>query len=107
MKKVIAWILLVLTVAVFVYGICFTIALSIECKRISAELVEERVGGIEVFRIPYDALAIGVIFTFVVGGILTILTWNIGKTHIMKLIPITLFTLFLAVTFGCFCYIIA
>lgn len=107
MKKIISWILLVLTVAVLAFGIYFTVDCSITCKQISAELAAEEIGGIEVFRIPYHALALGVIFTFVVGGILTILTWNIGKTRIMKIIPITLFVLFLAVTFGCFCYMTA
>lgn len=107
MRKVISWILLVLTVAVFVFGIYFTVACSIACKQISAELAAKELGGIEVFRIPYNALVIGVIFTFAVGGILTILTWNIGRKRIMKLIPFALFVLFLAVTFGCFCYMIA
>ena len=107
MRKIISWILLVLTVAVLAFGIYFTVACSIACVRISAELAAKELGGIELFRIPYDSLALGVIFTFVGGGILTILTWNIGKTRIMKIIPTSLFCLFLAVTFGCFCYIIS
>lgn len=107
MRKFISWILLVLTVAAFGFGIYFTVACSITCVQISAELAAKELGGIELFRIPYVSLALGVIFTFVVGGILTILTWNIGKTRIMKIIPFSLFCLFLAVTFGCFCYMIS
>ena len=74
MKKVISWILFILTIMIFLFDIYFMIDCGMEVKQNLAELKARGGGGMEYMAAGEGILALGVVFISFVGLIFSILS---------------------------------
>lgn len=103
MKKVISWILFILTVIIFVFDMYITIAGTIDVKNKIEMLVEMGRGGMEYMAVGADILLVGVVLISVVGSILAIVCWKTAQNRVIRIISVTLYLLFVLPIFFFFC----
>lgn len=97
MKKVISWVLFILTVAIFLFDIYFAVAGTIEVD-LQFDKIEEMGGsGVDVLGVGVEILAMGIALLTFVGLIFSALSVKFAQNRVMKIISLVLVLLFIFV----------
>lgn len=106
MKKVISWILFILTIMIFLFDIYFMIDCGMEVKQNLAELKARGGGGMEYMAAGEGILALGVVFISFVGLIFSILSSTIAQSRVIRIISVTISVLLFFMPFFGFCFMV-
>lgn len=99
MKKVISWVLFILTVAIFLLDIYFAVMGTIEVKNQYERLEETGDGGMAYMATGAGILVVGVVLVSVIGAILSTISARIAQNRAMRMISFALILLFILVPF--------
>jgi hypothetical protein len=106
MKRIVSWILLVLTVSILVFNAYLAIAGGIDVHNKFEELTERGIGGMERMATGADILAVGVVVLSVVGAILAAITAKLAKGCAMKSVSFVMILCFFLLPPICACLMI-
>ena len=104
MKKVISWVLFILTIAIFLFDIYFTVAGAIDVKLHFEEIVAEGGSGVDFWGVGVEILAMGIVLLTFVGLIFAAFSVKFAQKRVIKIISVAISFLFLFVPF--FSYVI-
>lgn len=105
MKKVISWILFILTVLIFLFDIYFTIVGAIDVKNEMDRLATSGASGVDYLGLGIEILVMGFVLISVVGLILSIVSSKIAQNRVIRMISFALFLLFMLMIYFCFCFV--
>ena len=104
MKKVLSWILFILTVIIFIFDIYFTVEGTIEVRDQFDRLEARGEGGIEYLGVGVDVLVMWVILITAVGLAFAFASSKLAQKRAVEIVSIALFLLFIPAVFLCFCF---
>ena len=99
MKKVISWVLFILTVAIFLFDIYFAITGTIEVDLQLDRIKEMGGSGVDFLGVGVEILALGIALLTFVGLIFSILSAMLAQKRVIKIISFVLIFLFVFVPF--------
>ena len=97
MKKVISWVLFILTIAIFLFDIYFAVAGAIDVKFHFEEIVAEGGSGVDFFGVGVEILAMGIVLLTFVGLIFAAFSLKFAQKRVIKIISLVLVLLFIFV----------
>ena len=97
MKKVISWVLFILTVAIFLFDIYFAITGTIEVDLQLDRIKEMGGSGVDFLGGGVEILAMGIALLTFVGLIFSALSVKFAQNRVMKIISLVLVLLFIFV----------
>ena len=104
MKKVISWVLFILTIAIFLFDIYFAVAGAIDVKLHFEEIVAEGGSGVDFWGVGVEILAMGIVLLTFVGLVFAAFSVKVAQKRVIKIISVAISFLFLFVPF--FSYVI-
>ena len=102
MKKIVSWILFVLTVLTFAFDICFAVDGMIEVKNQLDLLAKRGASGHEYLGVPIDIVMIGVFVISLFGWILSLVSSKMAQCRVMKVMSSVLNAFFGLMMISCF-----
>ena len=99
MKKVISWVLFILTVAIFLFDIYFAITGTIEVDLQLDRIKEMGGSGVDFLGVGVEILAMGIALLTFVGLIFSILSAMLAQKRVIKIISFVLIFLCVFVPF--------
>ena len=106
MKKIISWILFILTLVIFIFDVYAAIFGAIDVKKQMDELIARGASGHEYLGVGDDILVLGIIFISVVGLIFSIVSLAVAQNRVIRNISFVLILLFLLMIFTPLCLIL-
>lgn len=97
MKKVISWILFILTISTLAFDVYFAVAGSIDVKNELDRLAATGTGGIDLWGVGIDILIMGIILISAIGLILSVVSAIRAQSRIIRITSYTLFLLFILI----------
>ncbi|MDD6200237.1 MAG: hypothetical protein PUB93_03095 [Firmicutes bacterium] len=107
MKKVLSWILFIVTVIIFVFDIYATVCGTIDVKNQFDRIDSMGGSGVDYFGVGADILIIGVILITFIGLISCAVSWKCAQNRAIRITSIALFILFILMIptiLACFCF---
>lgn len=99
MKKVISWVLFILTVAIFLFDVYFAVAGTIEVDLQFDKIKEMGGSGVDFFGVGVEILAMGIALLTFVGLIFAALSVKFAQKRVIKIISFVLVLLFIFIPF--------
>lgn len=101
MKKIISYFFLVLMIAVFIFALYLSIAGAIDVNNQFAELAARGASGHELLGVGLDILVLGVVILSVVGFVISLVSWKIAQSRVVKIVSAVTCPLFLLPVLVC------
>ena len=102
MKKVISWILFIITLVIFVYDIYFAIAGTIEVKAQYARLAASGASGVDYWGVGEDILIMGIILFSFIGLIFSLVSVKLAQYRAVRITSAVVSCMFGFMIFCCF-----
>ena len=94
MKKMISWILFILSSCIFAFGAYFTIFGAIYVNEQYEQLAAEGRGGMEFMAVGDDIYFIGIVLISIVGAAVSVISSKIAQNRAVKVISYVTYCLF-------------
>ena len=94
MKKLIFWIVFILSSCIFLFDVYFTVYGAIDVNEQYKQLAEAGRGGMELMAVGDDIYVMGVVLLSIVGAVVSVISAKIAQNRAIKILSYVTYCLF-------------